>query len=524
MLVTDSIDKTPLTPVDGILVIREWWDKSVRTVPLIKATNGIINGSVGSAVIGLLLALTSRVNIVAIFAVIAGTTEVIAAIAEVTASVALVVLIKPLRISAFSPFNASTISVIPEAILRALAFLTIDNHVTLGASTALTNPVPAFSAPSTAWGANLAIEELAVSALGDLRAHTVKNVGSRAGAPALVVKFESLSADIAGLGLSALVAVLHAGLAHVGVAVEELVGFAGHAAIAGVVGAVPAAAAIFVLGGVAVLALKALTGLVLAGGAVVGALVALVVKAVLVSIALAAEALEVGAVLAGGAVAETAAGGVAVAASIALVPLVAASAVPAATSAAAGPLVEVVTFVAAGLAHAVDEGTFGADALSADSRHVLGLALVAGSAAGAGLAAGRALAAASPSAVVEVTLLAVGVLEVVVAGELIVVVHEGLLQIIVVVLVVPLGDGAALVELAPVEGVLGALLQVQEVVLLFLGPVREFIMTHRETLVGALNQDVRLVPLEGALLELGLICIGLSFSGGVREEIDLLGV
>lgn len=522
MLVTDRIDKTPLAPVNGILVISKWWDKSVVTVPLFKATNGIIKGSVGSAVIGLLLALTSSVNIVAIHAVIAGTTEVIAAHAEVTARVAAVVLIKPLTFRAFVPFNAKAISVIPEATVRALALLTIGNHVLLRAIIAVTSPGVAGRAPSTAWGANFTIEELAVHAFGKLHADTVKNVASGAVAPAELVLLESVSAGIAGLSIRALVAVLHAGLAHH--AVEELVGGAGHAAIAVVVGAVPAAAAIFALGGVAVLALSALTGLVLAGGTVVGALVALVIKAVLVSIALAAEALEVGTVLAGGAVAETAAGGVAVAASIALVPLVAASAVPAATSAAAGPLVEVETFVAAGLAHAVDEGTFGADALSADLLHVLGLALVALSAASAGLAAGRALAAASPSAVVEVALLAVGVLEVVVAGELIVVIHEGLLKIIVVLLVVPLGDGAALVELTSVEGVLGALLQVQEVVLLLLGPVREFIMTHRETLVGALNQDVRLVPLEGALFELGLIVIGLSFSGGVREEIDLLGV
>lgn len=288
-------------------------------------------------------------------------------------------------------------------------------------------------------------------------------------------------------------------------------------------GAVPAAAAIFVLGGVAVLALSALTGLVLAGGAVLGALVALIVSTVLVIIALIVKALEVGAVLAGRAVAETAAGDEAVAARVALVPLVAAGAVPTATSAAAGPLVEVVTFFAANLAHAVDEGTFGADALSADSLHVLRLALVALSAAGAGLAARSALAAALPSAVVEVTLFAVGGLEGTVVGEIIVVIHQGLLKFIIVV-VAPHGDSAALVELTLVERVLGLLLEAEHGILLVLGPVGEFIMTHGEALAGALNELVGLMPLEGALLELGLAGIGLSFSCGVSKEIDLLGV
>lgn len=229
----------------------------------------------------------------------------------------------------------------------------------------------------TASTAGLTIEVLAVIALRELSAHAIDNVAGGAVAETLIVELERLRASLALTSLvSAGIAVLHA---HLAVPAAPPLGIvAGRAAVAIVVGAVPAAAAVLVLGGVAVFALGALTGLVLAGGAVIGALLAHAVSGLeLTFVTRVVEALEVGAVLAGRAVAEACAGRVAVAASLALVPIVALHAVETALSATAGPRVEVLALGALGHADAVDEGSIGASALAELLDHALSLALVA---------------------------------------------------------------------------------------------------------------------------------------------------
>ena len=78
-----------------------------------------------------------------------------------------------------------------------------------------------------------------------------------------------------------------------------------------------------------------------------GAVHAVAVRTVLAGVASATEALEVGSVLARCAVAETTSWGEAISAGVAGVPLLAAGAVPSASSAATGPVVEVVAVGAA---------------------------------------------------------------------------------------------------------------------------------------------------------------------------------
>lgn len=379
MLILGIVHKTVLAPVDmlGIIIIGR--DQSVLRVGL-RAAEGIIFFSEGNAVFAWLNAHTVVVNEVALRAVSA--TILIALHAVVRALSALVGFsIKELAIIARSPGDAG--SIVPEHILTAGAFLSIDHETISHALNALTREGVASQAKITAGGASLTIEELSSVAHRNINALAVNFVGATsAEAPAIVVKAEGLSAPCARVLPVAFVAPVHASLALL--AVEELADLAGYAPVAVVEGAVPAAATIVVLSGVAVLALGALASFIVTISAVVGAHHTVTVSVLpLAGVAGRLEALEVGAVLAGSAVAEAASGGVAVRASRAFVPFLAIEAVHATLSAAARPAVVVGAFLATLSAHTVNDGTAFAVTHAVVHFHFGSLALEAIAAAGA---------------------------------------------------------------------------------------------------------------------------------------------